>query len=89
MTPLYILRVARKILFQTNINTRFSSIWPINRTLSGATTLGDSDKQESDDDSNKQNGWKRGCFSSTISLVQADMGMGEPHSLLAMYASAE
>ena len=22
-------------------------------------------------------------------LVQADMGMGEPHSLLAMYASAE
>ena len=26
-----------------NISTQFSSIWPINRTLSGATTLGQSE----------------------------------------------
>ena len=47
-------------------------------------------KQESADDSSKQNNGKRGRLSLPPSLLlQGDMGMEEPHSLLAMYVSAE
>ena len=48
-----------------------------------------SGKQESVDYSSKQNSGKSGHLSVQPSLlIQADMGMREPHSLLAMYASA-
>ena len=48
------------------------------------------DKQESADYSSKQNsGSGRAVSLQSSLLVQADMGMREPHSLLAMYASAE
>ena len=42
------------------------------------------------DYSNKHNNGKRGRFSLHPSLlIQGDMGMGRPHSLLNVYASAE
>ena len=49
-----------------------------------------SGKQESADNSSKQNsGSGRAVSLQPSPLVQDDMGMREPHSLLAMYGSAE
>ena len=48
-----------------------------------------SDKQESVDYSSKQNSRSGRAISLQPSLLlQGDMGMGEPHSLLAQYVSA-
>ena len=79
MTPSYILRV----------------VWGrqcglLAGCLAGRPAADYDNKQESADYSSKQNNGKRCRLSLPPSrLLQGDMGMGEPHSLLAMYASAE
>ena len=47
-------KISKTVLFQTiqsSLSTQFSSIWPIDRTLSGATTLG---QNEPESDGNEE-----------------------------------
>ena len=52
--------------------------------------MDDGNRQELEDVSSKQNNGKKDCLSLPPSQsLQGDVGVGVPHSLLAMYVSAE
>ena len=73
-------------VIQFSISTQFSSIWPVDRTLSGATTL-----DQSGPGTNGSEGVLRIPQSSSITgTSQSDFSMSYPgHSLVGSYPTAE
>ena len=81
--------MSKTVLFQTiqfSISTQFSSIWPIDSTLSGATTLG-----QSEPGSDGNEGVLRILQSSSITRTSPSncFVSNSEHSLVGSYLSAK